>query len=30
VIAVLRQAIPGGEIQDILEDLSPEYRDLFA
>ena len=30
VIAVLRQAIPGGEVEDILEDLSPEYRELFA
>lgn len=30
VIAVLRQAVPGGEIEDILEDLSPEYGELFA
>ena len=30
VISVLRQAIPDGEIQDILEDLPPEYRELFA
>ncbi len=30
VISVLRQAIPGGEIEDVLEDLSPEYGELFA
>lgn len=30
VISVLREAIPGGEIEDILEDLPPEYRKLFA
>jgi uncharacterized protein (DUF2267 family) len=30
VISVLREAIPGGEIEDILEDLPPEYRELFA
>jgi uncharacterized protein (DUF2267 family) len=30
VISVLRQAVPGGEIEDILEDLSPEYGELFA
>ena len=30
VVAVLREAVPGGEIEDILEDLSPEYGELFA
>jgi uncharacterized protein (DUF2267 family) len=30
VIAVLREAVPGGEIEDILEDLPPEYGKLFA
>ena len=30
VISVLREAIPGGEIEDILEDLPAEYRELFA
>lgn len=30
VISVLRQAIPGGEIEDILEDLPSEYKELFA
>jgi uncharacterized protein (DUF2267 family) len=30
VITVLRQAVPGGEIEDILEDLSPEYGKLFT
>ena len=30
VVAVLREAVPGGEMEDILEDLSPEYGELFA
>ena len=30
VITVLRHAVPGGEIEDILEDLSPEYGKLFT
>ena len=30
VITVLRQAVPGGEIEDILEDLSPEFGELFV
>ncbi|HET6594384.1 MAG TPA: DUF2267 domain-containing protein [Anaerolineales bacterium] len=30
VISVLREAIPEGEIEDILEDLPAEYGDLFA
>ena len=30
VISVLREAIPGGEIEDIREDLPPEYQELFA
>ena len=30
VISVLRQAVPGGEIEDILEDLSPEFGELFV
>jgi uncharacterized protein (DUF2267 family) len=30
VISVLRQAVPGGEIEDILEDLPPEYGNLFV
>lgn len=30
VISVLREAIPDGEIEDILEDLPPEYGGLFA
>jgi uncharacterized protein (DUF2267 family) len=30
VISVLREAIPDGEIEDILEDLPPEYGELFA
>ena len=30
VLAVLREAIPEGEIEDILEDLPPEYRKLFS
>lgn len=30
VLAVLREAVPGGEIEDILEDLPPEYATLFA
>lgn len=29
VVAVLQQALPSGEIQDILEDLPPEYEALF-
>jgi uncharacterized protein (DUF2267 family) len=29
VFSVLRQAIPEGEIQDILEDLPSEYEELF-
>lgn len=29
VVSVLRQAIPAGEIQDILEDLPGEYEALF-
>jgi uncharacterized protein (DUF2267 family) len=29
VFLVLRQAIPEGEIQDILEDLPSEYEELF-
>jgi uncharacterized protein (DUF2267 family) len=29
VFAVLRQAIPAGEIQDILEDLPDEFEELF-
>jgi uncharacterized protein (DUF2267 family) len=29
VVSVLRQAIPEGEIQDILEDLPDEYEELF-
>jgi len=29
VLTVLRQAIPQGEIQDILEDLPSEYQALF-
>lgn len=29
-LSVLREAIPGGEIEDILEDLPPEYGELFA
>lgn len=30
VISVLRQAVPEGEIEDILEDLPPAYGELFA
>jgi uncharacterized protein (DUF2267 family) len=30
VISVLRQAVPDGEIEDILEDLPPEYGAMFA
>jgi|SRR5688572_11108589 uncharacterized protein (DUF2267 family) len=30
VISVLREAIPDGEIEDILEDLPPEYGGLFT
>jgi uncharacterized protein (DUF2267 family) len=30
VISVLREAIPDGEIEDILEDLPPEYGGLFV
>jgi len=30
VLAVLRQAIAAGEIQDILEDLPSEYENAFA
>ena len=30
VLSVLRQAIPWGEIEDILEDLPPEYGRLFV
>ena len=30
VFSVLRQAIPGGEIEDILEDLPGPYRELFG
>jgi uncharacterized protein (DUF2267 family) len=30
VISVLREAVPDGEIEDILEDLPPEYGELFA
>ena len=30
VISVLRHAVPGGEIEDILEDLSPEHGKLFT
>jgi uncharacterized protein (DUF2267 family) len=30
VLTVLREAIAGGEIEDILEDLPPEYGTLFA
>jgi len=30
VISILRQAVPSGEIVDILEDLPPEYGELFA
>lgn len=30
VFAVLRQAIPDGEIEDVLEDLPAEYGKLFA
>ena len=30
VISVLRQAVAEGEIQDILEDLPPEFGKLFA
>lgn len=29
VVSVLRQAIPAGEVQDILEDLPSEYEELF-
>jgi uncharacterized protein (DUF2267 family) len=29
VFSVLRQAVPAGEIEDVLEDLPPEYRELF-
>ena len=30
VLAVLREAVPGGEIEDVLEDLPPEYEKLFV
>ena len=30
VLSVLRQAVPGGEIEDILENLPPDYGELFA
>ena len=30
VLSVLRQAVSWGEIEDILEDLPPEYEKLFA
>lgn len=30
VFTVLREAVAGGEIEDILEDLPPEYGTLFA
>ena len=30
VLSVLREAVPEGEIADILEDLPPEYGKLFA
>ena len=30
VLAVLRQAVPGGELEDLREDLPPEYQELFA
>ena len=30
VFTVLREAVAGGEIEDILEDLPPEYARLFA
>ena len=29
VVLVLREAIPGGELEDIRGDLPPEYRELF-
>ena len=30
VLSVLRQAVASGEIEDVLGDLPPEYRELFA
>jgi uncharacterized protein (DUF2267 family) len=30
VCSVLRQAVPGGEIEDILEDLPSQYKELFG
>jgi uncharacterized protein (DUF2267 family) len=30
VFSVLRQAVPGGEIEDVLEDLPSQYRELFG
>ena len=30
VVLVLREAIPGGELEDIRGDLPPEYRELFG
>jgi uncharacterized protein (DUF2267 family) len=30
VFSVLRQAVPGGEIEDILEDLPGQYKELFG
>jgi uncharacterized protein (DUF2267 family) len=30
VFSVLQQAVPSGEIEDILEDLPSQYRELFG
>jgi uncharacterized protein (DUF2267 family) len=30
VLSVVREAIADGEVQDILEDLPPDYKQLFA
>lgn len=30
VLSVLQQAVPGGEVEDILEDLPSQYKELFG
>jgi uncharacterized protein (DUF2267 family) len=30
VLTVLRQAVPGGELEDLRQDLPPEYEELFG